>query len=100
MQLPGLRLWRRNDPCLTAGPKLMQFIHFFAAVKIEPNQHRPGISIPLAKSRIGQEDSAEPPRNACDPAVLATPVQSKTEIVHVVGCSFGDVIYRYFWDRT
>src|SRR5947208_8665331 len=60
MQAPGLGLRGRNDLCLISTPQLVQRIHLFLAVEIQPDQHWTGVAVVLPESRVGQEHSAVP----------------------------------------
>src|SRR4029077_128780 len=100
VQFPGLLLWRRNDPCLCVLPLLVQPVHFFLPVEIEPNQHGAGITVVLSEEGIGQKDSAMPFRDSRNPAIFAAPVHFEAEVFFIVLSSLVDITYRYFGDSS
>src|SRR2546429_579556 len=54
----------------------------------------------FSKSTIGQEHSALPLRNSCNPAVFVTPVYVEAQIVLVIRSRPVDITYWYFRYRT
>src|SRR6185437_12816851 len=79
MQVPRLRLGSRNNPRLALTPRRVQLIDLLFALEIEPHQHGRCSTVILSKRGIGQEHSAVPFRDSCDPIFLATPIDVKAE---------------------
>src|SRR5262245_4243042 len=95
MQIPGLGLGLTDNARAAAAPCLVQLIHLFLAVKVQPDQHCPSISILFAKGAVGQEDSAASSGNLTNPAILSTPILGEAEAVLVVCGSLVHIIDWY-----
>src|SRR5215813_3407474 len=95
MQIPGLGLGLTDNACAAVAPRLVQLIYLFLAVKVEPDQHWPSISILFTKGAVGQEDSAASSGNLTNPAILSTPILEEAEAVLVVRSSLVHINDRY-----
>src|SRR5688572_18582290 len=75
-------------------PALEQFVDFLFAVEIQPDDHRAFRPVDGAERRVREEHSAIPLRDASNPAVIISPVETESEHLHVVLRGVVNVAHR------
>src|ERR1700730_7259931 len=99
-QLPRFVLGLGNDLRLPGLPLCEEFVHLSLAVEIEPEKNRAYVAVGLSEGAIGDKQSATPPRDACNAALVVPPIEGEAQRVDVVGCGFVDVGRGDFRDRS
>src|SRR5437899_2954405 len=69
-QLPRFVLGPGNDLRSRGLPLCEEFVHLSLAVEIEPKKDRAHVAVGLSEGAIGDKQSAIPPRDACNAALV------------------------------
>jgi len=98
-QLPRFVLRPGNNLRLRGLPLREEFVDFGLAIEIEPEKDGARVPVGLSEGAIGEKQSAIPPGDACNAALVVSPIEGEAKRVDVVGCGFVDVSRGDLRDR-
>jgi hypothetical protein len=92
--------WIRSSRRVPRGlPLREEFVDFGLAIEIEPEKHGACVPVGLSEGAIGEKQSAIPPGDASNAALVVSSIEGEAKRVDVVGCGFVDVSRGDLRDR-
>ena len=99
-QLPRFVLGFGNDLRVRGVPLFEEFVYFSLALEIEPEKDRACVAVGASERVIGNKQSAIPPGDAGNGALLVAPIEGEAQRVDIVGSGFVDAGRGDLWDSS